>query len=450
MAVSKRLRFEIFRRDNHICYYCGRKPPEVELTIDHVLPVALGGDDTATNLVTACTECNGGKTSIAPGSPLVARVDEDAVRWSAAMQAAIAKASTDQKAVATYREQFLEAWDGYRQGACLDENWRNSIETFRVRGLPIEILRDAVHRTMARDSIRRDTKFRYMCGIAWNKISEIEQEARRIVKAASTDKDNDGERHPSLAEELLPLIGQDAYESALADVRKYLDEDEDPSEERLQQDSIISAVYKIDSQRHWLTTVIQDLLDLQPANDVAAALKTAREFIAEMEPERNPSHEPPASLLWQHTAIAFIRARGASFMASLPEPEQEEWLRYYQSLSNGRSTAWSGWGEPSEEEKRVHAGKTALQVLGGWRFTAMCRFGGKHIIACPERGTARVACAGCSDCGIGPILAETGLLVCDAHLESAIEHGLLDAAGHLTPVTDFIALEPREPDEVPF
>lgn len=38
MAVSKRLRYEILRRDEFTCRYCGRRAPDVQLTIDHVVP----------------------------------------------------------------------------------------------------------------------------------------------------------------------------------------------------------------------------------------------------------------------------------------------------------------------------------------------------------------------------------------------------------------------------
>ncbi|AWN05089.1 HNH endonuclease [Gordonia phage Easley] len=40
MAVSKRLRYEILRRDNHTCRYCGATAPDVPLTVDHVVPVS--------------------------------------------------------------------------------------------------------------------------------------------------------------------------------------------------------------------------------------------------------------------------------------------------------------------------------------------------------------------------------------------------------------------------
>ncbi len=61
MPVSKSLRFDIFRRDKFTCQYCGRRPPDVVLEIDHITPVSQGGDDESPNLVTSCYDCNRGK-----------------------------------------------------------------------------------------------------------------------------------------------------------------------------------------------------------------------------------------------------------------------------------------------------------------------------------------------------------------------------------------------------
>lgn len=61
MAVGKKLRFEVFKRDKFACVYCGRTPPAVTLEADHVHPASRGGADTMHNLVTACHECNQGK-----------------------------------------------------------------------------------------------------------------------------------------------------------------------------------------------------------------------------------------------------------------------------------------------------------------------------------------------------------------------------------------------------
>jgi 5-methylcytosine-specific restriction endonuclease McrA len=55
------LRFAILERDAFACRYCGRKPPEVELEVDHLVPRSAGGTDDPSNLVTACFDCNRGK-----------------------------------------------------------------------------------------------------------------------------------------------------------------------------------------------------------------------------------------------------------------------------------------------------------------------------------------------------------------------------------------------------
>lgn len=56
-------RANIFRRDEHKCQYCGIRPGDKELTIDHVVPKAKGGKTTWENCVLACVECNSIKGS---------------------------------------------------------------------------------------------------------------------------------------------------------------------------------------------------------------------------------------------------------------------------------------------------------------------------------------------------------------------------------------------------
>ena len=61
--ISKRVRFEVFKRDNFTCQYCGKSAPQVILEIDHITPVSKGGTNDVTNLVTSCKECNRGKAT---------------------------------------------------------------------------------------------------------------------------------------------------------------------------------------------------------------------------------------------------------------------------------------------------------------------------------------------------------------------------------------------------
>lgn len=60
-SISKKTRFEVFKRDHFACQYCGMKAPDVVLTIDHIHPVAAGGPNDVLNYITACTDCNSGK-----------------------------------------------------------------------------------------------------------------------------------------------------------------------------------------------------------------------------------------------------------------------------------------------------------------------------------------------------------------------------------------------------
>ena len=61
-----RLRFEVFKRDNFTCQYCGRNVKEdgVKLHCDHIIPQSKGGEDNMKNLITSCMECNSGKSDV--------------------------------------------------------------------------------------------------------------------------------------------------------------------------------------------------------------------------------------------------------------------------------------------------------------------------------------------------------------------------------------------------
>jgi len=61
-AISKKVRFEVFKRDNFKCQYCGKCAPEVVLNVDHIHPVSQGGEDDMMNYITACFDCNSGKS----------------------------------------------------------------------------------------------------------------------------------------------------------------------------------------------------------------------------------------------------------------------------------------------------------------------------------------------------------------------------------------------------
>lgn len=60
-GISKKLRFEVFKRDSFTCQYCGRVAPNIILEIDHINPISKGGKNDILNLTTSCFDCNRGK-----------------------------------------------------------------------------------------------------------------------------------------------------------------------------------------------------------------------------------------------------------------------------------------------------------------------------------------------------------------------------------------------------
>jgi 5-methylcytosine-specific restriction endonuclease McrA len=63
VAFSRR---NVFKRDHMTCQYCGSRPGSEELTIDHIIPRAQGGETTWENCVLACVECNARKANRTP------------------------------------------------------------------------------------------------------------------------------------------------------------------------------------------------------------------------------------------------------------------------------------------------------------------------------------------------------------------------------------------------
>lgn len=56
----------LFRRDAHLCMYCGEHFAPHDLSRDHITPSSKGGPDTWNNVVTACKRCNHRKGNLSP------------------------------------------------------------------------------------------------------------------------------------------------------------------------------------------------------------------------------------------------------------------------------------------------------------------------------------------------------------------------------------------------
>jgi len=56
----------LFKRDAHLCMYCGERFQARDLSRDHVTPISQNGLDIWTNVVTACRRCNNHKAGRRP------------------------------------------------------------------------------------------------------------------------------------------------------------------------------------------------------------------------------------------------------------------------------------------------------------------------------------------------------------------------------------------------
>lgn len=188
MAVSKRLRYEILRRDNHACRYCGASAPDVPLRIDHVMPVALGGSDAPDNLVTSCEPCNSGKSSASPDAAHVTDVSNTALHWADAMKQAAEELRAQTEPKRAYRDAFQQEWSqwtrevGWKtQHVDLPDGWKGSLDTFYEAALPQEVWPDIIEKAMINHTVTADNIFRYACGIAWRMVRELQDRAKTIT-----------------------------------------------------------------------------------------------------------------------------------------------------------------------------------------------------------------------------------------------------------------------------
>ena len=171
--ISKKARFEVFKRDGFTCQYCGAHPPQVLLHVDHIIPVAAGGLNDQDNLITTCEPCNQGKGARSLDSvpaTLAERATETAER-----EAQIAGYA---EVMAAQRERILDqAWDvatiftdAFRKDS-FRRDWMESVKQF-VEKLGVHECIRAMEIAVARKGFSQDTCFRYFCGICWTMIRE--------------------------------------------------------------------------------------------------------------------------------------------------------------------------------------------------------------------------------------------------------------------------------------
>ena len=140
--LSKALRFEVLTRDGYKCRYCGATAQTATLHIDHVLPRAAGGRDDLANLVTACLDCNFGKSDrrilgIPQGFALTP--DQRPARVAKMRRALAAKSASDE-----YHEldcDKIDDLDEIDDGDQLSLVWCRSHQKYEWHSIDLDLVR---------------------------------------------------------------------------------------------------------------------------------------------------------------------------------------------------------------------------------------------------------------------------------------------------------------------
>jgi len=173
VAISKRLRFEVFKRDGFTCQYCGAHPPGVLLHCDHIDPVANGGLTEIDNLVAACEACNLGKSSI-PLNIVPERLSERAAR-TIEMESQIAGYQAVMKdrrmRLEADAEEVLDMFCSWFHRKNIPQRDFLGIKNF-VERIGVDETVEAVDIARAKFPYSYARAFRYFCGVCWNRIRQ--------------------------------------------------------------------------------------------------------------------------------------------------------------------------------------------------------------------------------------------------------------------------------------
>ncbi len=176
-AISKKDRFEIFKRDNFTCFYCGNHPPHVILEVDHIVAVANGGENNEDNLITACFNCNRGKgardlncapKSMADKAKVIAEQEEQLAGYQKIIMARVKRVEAE--AWEIIRPFSYQDTDGVRR---VSRDWFQSVSKF-IERLGYADVYQAMEIALAKNIRREADSFKYFCGICWKKIKEQE------------------------------------------------------------------------------------------------------------------------------------------------------------------------------------------------------------------------------------------------------------------------------------
>jgi hypothetical protein len=175
VAISKRLRFEVFKRDGFTCQYCGATPPGALLECDHIHPVSLGGSTDEDNLVTSCFACNRGKSDVPLGTVTQSMAERASETLERESQVAGYEAVMREKRmrVDADAQEVLNLFCTLYARKGISREWFISIKRF-VEKLGLDEVLASCELAATRRPDDDYLGWKYFCGTCWGKIKTAE------------------------------------------------------------------------------------------------------------------------------------------------------------------------------------------------------------------------------------------------------------------------------------
>jgi len=175
MAVSRKIRFDVFNRDGFKCQYCGRTPPAVVLELDHIIPKSKGGPENIDNYITACFDCNRGKgkhklDNIPSGISDNLELIKEKRRQLKAFNRLIEHQEQEYEAEI---QSINEIFSNNFPDKIPTDNFNRTSKRF-LKLLPAIQIEDAMALACSTKSDDPEMALRYYCGICWNWIKKPE------------------------------------------------------------------------------------------------------------------------------------------------------------------------------------------------------------------------------------------------------------------------------------
>lgn len=171
--ISKKTRFDVFKRDLFKCQYCGNTPPSIILEVDHIIPVSKKGTNDIDNLTTSCFDCNRGKSNRELNTlPQTTEEKTKHIEEKEAQYLAYKKLLQKVKKRLNSEIELIEnLYTDYFPGYEFNDRFKfGSLKNF-IEQIGYNEVEDSLRKACSKIYDEQGA-IKYFCGICWNKIRE--------------------------------------------------------------------------------------------------------------------------------------------------------------------------------------------------------------------------------------------------------------------------------------